>query len=112
MKITLAVLLDPEPFFAMIAILIMGFIYVIPIMVAWNKRQLGSIAALDLLLGWTLVGWVVALCWALMDSPPAIQPTTPANPPPAKLCARCGRYSPNDAGFCSNCGDSFRASRR
>jgi len=111
MELALAVLSDPEPFFAMIAILVMGFIYVIPIMVAWNKRQLGSIAALDLLLGWTLIGWVVALCWALMveDSPPTIQQTAAANPPPAKLCARCGRYSPADAGFCSSCGDSFRA---
>jgi hypothetical protein len=37
-------------------------------MVAWNmnRRHYWAITALNLFLGWTLVGWVVALCWALI----------------------------------------------
>src|SRR5882757_4628229 len=38
-----------------------------------NKRNVGAIFALNFLLGWTLVGWVVALVWALShDVPTAI----------------------------------------
>ena len=42
-------------------------IYFIPTIVAYsNKKQnTGAICALNLLLGWTFVGWVVALVWAL-----------------------------------------------
>lgn len=42
-------------------------IYFLPAIQAyWSKKKnAGSILALNLLLGWTLIGWVVALCWAL-----------------------------------------------
>lgn len=44
-------------------------IYFIPAMIAHNKekRNAGAIFALNLLLGWTLLGWVAALVWSLMD---------------------------------------------
>ena len=48
-------------------------IYFIPSFVAFNKKKsnAGAIFALNLLLGWTLVGWVVSLVWALtQDTPP------------------------------------------
>jgi hypothetical protein len=45
-------------------------IYFVPTMVAWNKRSRGSVAAINFFLGWTIVGWVVALAWALKDDPP------------------------------------------
>lgn len=34
-----------------------------------HKRNLGAIFALNLFLGWTLIGWVVALVWALTVEP-------------------------------------------
>ena len=40
-------------------------VYVLPAIVGWHKRNHIAIAALDLLAGWTLVGWVGALVWAL-----------------------------------------------
>jgi hypothetical protein len=52
-----------------------GFLfYFLPsiIAAARSKRDLVSILVLNLLLGWTAVGWVVALVWALkLDSPVA-----------------------------------------
>jgi hypothetical protein len=45
-------------------------IYMIPTIVA-NKRghpQVVAICALNILLGWTFLGWVVALVWALASS--------------------------------------------
>ena len=34
-----------------------------------KNRHVSAIAALNLLLGWTLIGWVVALSWSFMDQP-------------------------------------------
>lgn len=47
-------------------LLLFAFIlYFLPFIVAANRnRQPGAIFILNLLLGWTLVGWVVALVWA------------------------------------------------
>lgn len=43
-------------------------IYFTPLLVASHRRhrQTVPIAILNLLLGWTLVGWAVSLVWALM----------------------------------------------
>ena len=40
-------------------------IYFLPTIVGRRKRNAGAIFVLNLLLGWTLIGWVVALVWAL-----------------------------------------------
>jgi hypothetical protein len=34
-------------------------------MVGYSKRNASAIIALNLLLGWTFLGWVIALVWAL-----------------------------------------------
>ncbi len=43
------------------------FLYVVPTIVAVSRlhHRLGAIVALNLLLGWTLLGWVAAMVWAL-----------------------------------------------
>lgn len=52
-----------EVFFALLLML-----YLLPCFVAMSRGVAGpqknGIAVLNLLLGWTLVGWVVALVWA------------------------------------------------
>ena len=40
-------------------------IYFAPTIIGWKKRNYGAILALNLFLGWTLIGWVVALVWSL-----------------------------------------------
>ena len=42
-------------------------IYFLPTLIAWsgNHRNIGAIGILNLLLGWTLLGWVGALVWAV-----------------------------------------------
>lgn len=47
-------------------------VYFLPSIVAWDKghANLAAIVILNLLLGWTFVGWVVALVWAM--SKPAV----------------------------------------
>lgn len=52
---------------------ILAGIYFTPTLVAAgrNHRQHASILALNFFLGWTLIGWVVALVWALLEERPA-----------------------------------------
>lgn len=40
-------------------------IYIIPSFISWNRKNGRSIAALNIFLGWTFIGWVGALIWAL-----------------------------------------------
>lgn len=48
-------------------VIIVGVIYFLPTIIAFNraKRNKVAIFALNLLLGWTFIGWVIALVWAL-----------------------------------------------
>lgn len=43
------------------------FIYFLPSIIAYRKKQpnFSSILALNILLGWLLIPWVIALVWAL-----------------------------------------------
>jgi hypothetical protein len=50
-------------------LVIFGFIlYFIPAIIAFFRAHpnRGPIMIIDLLLGWTIIGWVVSLAWSLM----------------------------------------------
>jgi len=54
---------------------IMGFgfvLYFLPAIVAFgrSKRDAGAILALNFFLGWTAIGWVIALVWAMKQDVP------------------------------------------
>jgi len=52
-----------------------GFVmYFLPAIIALarSKRDLFSIFLLNLFLGWTMIGWVVALVWAVKTDVPAV----------------------------------------
>jgi len=61
-------------------------LYLLPTLVAAVRgaRDLGSVAAVNILLGWSLVGWAVAWALALRDRPVAAKR--------AGLAARAGWY--------------------
>lgn len=46
--------------------LFLGGLYFLPMFIAWGRghRNAGAIGMLDLVAGWTLLGWVAALVWA------------------------------------------------
>ena len=54
-----------------------GFVfYFLPAIIAFarSKRDAGSILVLNFFLGWTAIGWVIALVWALrQDVPVAVR---------------------------------------
>jgi hypothetical protein len=61
-------------------------LYVSPVLVGWARHvpDMGSLAVINLLLGWTLIGWVLALAMALRSVPPPpvqfVQNLPPAPP--------------------------------
>lgn len=53
-------------------------LYILPAAIALlrKKRNAEAILVLDLLLGWTIIGWIVALIWSLTwDDPKTAQPS-------------------------------------
>ena len=85
-------------------ILIPALLYFVPAIVGRKKRSARAIFWLNFFLGWTVVGWVGTLIWALTKDP---LPTQVNENHPVQewvRCPSCGRYSPPDAKFCSTCG--------
>lgn len=48
-------------------LLVLLFIYFLPLIVAWTGKHpgRGGVFLVNLLLGWTFLGWVIALAWAI-----------------------------------------------
>jgi uncharacterized protein (TIGR02145 family) len=59
-----------------IIILLVIVIYFLPTLIGMNKKNVGAIFALNLLLGWSFIGWVVSMVWACTkdrnDNPPVV----------------------------------------
>ena len=89
-------------------------VYFLPsIIVGIRKSQNGCVIIIvNLLLGWTLIGWLVALIWALADSPKrdiTIQnyvpyPSPDNGPSTQRTCPKCGRRVGQTTDKCLHCG--------
>jgi hypothetical protein len=91
----------------MIYLLFLGFMYFLPTIVGRDKSDAGLIFAVNLLLGWTVVGWIVAFIWACAaDTRPVPVRCVPAGSS-GRFCCHCGTLSVVDARFCSACGRAF-----
>jgi len=79
-------------------------IYFVPAIKAYQvkKNNREAILALNIFLGWTLIGWVVALVWAYSKDTEGKPAGVVAIPP--VLCSSCGKYSQGGAMFCTQCG--------
>jgi len=56
-------------------------LYLLPCLIGCTRRapDIGAIAVIDILLGWTFIGWVVALAMAFRSAPPGPPPPPVAN---------------------------------
>lgn len=50
-----------------IAILIIVALYFVPTIAAYNTKGFNGIAVLNLFLGWSVIGWIAALIWAVQS---------------------------------------------
>jgi TM2 domain-containing membrane protein YozV len=85
---------------AVFIILICLFIYFLPSLIGKSKRNAGAIFALNLLLGWTLIGWVVSLVWAL-----TVEPEYQVQQ--AWNCSVCRAPLRQNDRFCAACGTTI-----
>jgi hypothetical protein len=66
------------------AVLTLGYLLPTAIGVQRGRSNAGSIAVVNIVLGWSVIGWLVALIWASVahsELPPAPAPNTIAAPP-------------------------------
>jgi len=111
------------PFFHFhpIFLLISLFLYFLPAYLARNHPNFTAILLLNLLAGWTFIGWIIALVWALSSQRPG-QPAAPAQPAagsaaqpaasPGFFCSACGKACVSGATFCSSCGAALPSTKR
>jgi len=61
-----------SPLLGIVLLLVGVILYFLPAIIASRKRKRNAtaIGALNLLLGWTVAGWIIALIWALTNDPP------------------------------------------
>ncbi|WP_255448362.1 superinfection immunity protein [Telmatospirillum sp. J64-1] len=109
-----------EPLLFLLMALALGLIiYFIPTVIAIERKHpsWGSVIAVNIFLGWTLLGWVAALAWSLTGiSRPATTPgQAPAQPThqvartEEKTCPRCAETVKAAAKVCRFCGHEFEA---
>jgi hypothetical protein len=78
-------------------------LYFLPTIVGHNKRDVLGIFLVNLLFGWTFIGWIIAMVWACTAE---LQPHVfmVAGHGAAQYCCRCGTMSAQGASFCRACG--------
>jgi len=86
--------------------------YFLPTIIAAarHKTNLVGIFLVNFLLGWSVIGWIVALVWALStdrvyQGPP--QQAWVPSPPRAHFCPNCGGSGQAGAHFCPRCGTAL-----
>ncbi len=97
-------------------------LYFIPAFIA-TARDLpnqGSVWVINIFLGWTFIGWVVALAMSVVGNRPTTQfrpPNASGPPAPAKVATRATKKCPDcaetvlsDAHVCKYCGHHFAPS--
>ena len=92
--------------------------YLLPTYEAWTRDHpnLGAIAAVNVFLGWSLVGWVIALVWAFKRPEPVVQisQTPPSSPASSvqqtRRCPFCAEEILAAAVKCKHCGSFIEGS--
>lgn len=75
--------------------------YFLPSILGHNKRNAAGIFLVNFFLGWTIVGWVVALFWACTaDTCMPVMVVAGHGP----YCSQCGTASISGARYCATCG--------
>ena len=91
-------------------------LYLLPTFEAWHRKHpnLPPIALINVLLGWSLIGWVVAAVWALKKPEPAppsatVEPVVALPPKEQKKCPFCAEDVLAAAIKCKHCGSDLPA---
>lgn len=91
--------------FTLFCVVLGVLLYFLPVILAKNggHKHTTAIGALNLLLGWTILGWIGALIWAL-TSPTHTNTSHPSGIRLPRSCPGCGLDNPAETKFCAGCG--------
>ena len=84
--------------------------YFLPSIIARNKVDFTAILLFNFFLGWTGIGWLAAMVWAIVASdgvPLRYVPVSPVGYAPVssgRFCSQCGVLGPVNARYCAACG--------
>jgi len=88
----------------MLFLLFLGLLYFLPTIIGRGKSDAGLIFLVNLLLGWTVIGWIVAFFWACAaDTRPVPVRFVPVASS-GRFCSQCGSLGVGGAHYCSACG--------
>ncbi len=87
----------------MLTLAFLIFLYFLPAIIGRDKRDAAGIFLLNLFLGWTVIGWVIALIWACTAGYYARVYSIPLLMG-GRYCCQCGSATYPGAHFCSGCG--------
>ena len=87
----------------MILVVLCVGLYFLPLFcgIGMKKRNAAAIGVLNLFLGWTIVGWVVALVWAFTVD------ATPPELPESWTCGKCAAELRSTDKFCPSCANEI-----
>jgi hypothetical protein len=83
-------------------IVLSALLYFLPTIIGRHSRDAFGIFIVNLLFGWTVIGWFIALIWAC--SAERCVPVRMVPVSAGRFCSQCGTLSPSGARFCNMCG--------
>ena len=79
-------------------------LYFLPTLIGRHKADAMAIFIVNLVFGWTVIGWVIALVWACTAERYFTVPVGTVPVSSGRFCCQCGTLSPYGAHFCALCG--------
>ncbi len=87
----------------MLHLVFLVLLYFLPAIIGRDKRDATGILLLNFFLGWTGIGWLIALIWAITAEPAVRMHLVPVAMG-ARFCCRCGSATCPGAHYCTACG--------
>jgi hypothetical protein len=98
----------------MLTMLALIFLYFLPSFLARDRRNFAAIFVFNFFLGWTFIGWIIALIWAVTAEPQPVLYLAGARVPVyasvghigsgARFCSGCGALATPEGRYCGVCG--------